>query len=253
MARLVDGKVALVTGAASGIGRASALAFACEGAKVVVSDVNAEGGEETVRLIRVAGGEAAFVRADVSRVAEVDALVAEAVRRFGRLDCAHNNAGIAGVRAAAADIAEKDFDALVAVNLKGTWLSMRAELRVMLKSGSGAIVNTSAMNAISGSKGTAAYTAASAGILGFTRSAALDYADAGIRINAVCPGTIRTPMIERMIAGRAEVESALVARVPMKRLGTPDEIAAAVVWLASDSASFVTGQSFPIDGGMVPR
>jgi NAD(P)-dependent dehydrogenase (short-subunit alcohol dehydrogenase family) len=253
MARLVEGKVTLVTGAASGIDRASALAFAREGAKVVVADVNAEGGEETARLIGAAGGEAVFVRADVSKAADVDALVAEAVRRFGRLDCAHNNAGIAGVRAAAADIAEKDFDSLVAVNLKGTWLSMRAELRVMLRQGSGAIVNTSAANAIAGSKGTAAYTACAAGILGITRSAALDYADAGVRINAVCPGVIRTPMIEKMIGGKPEVESAFVARVPMKRLGTPDEIAAAVVWLCSDSASFITGQSFPVDGGMVLR
>jgi len=253
MSQLVGGKVALVTGAASGIGRASALAFAREGAKVVVADVDVEGGEETVRLVRSAGGDALFVRADVSKADDAEAMVAGAVARYGRLDCAHNNAGIAGVRAASAEVPEEDWDRTLDVNLKGTWLCMKQEIRAMLKTGGGAIVNTSAANALSGGKGSSVYSAAAAGILGLTRSAALDYADAGLRINAVCPGVVRTPMIERMIGGRPEVEAAFVARIPMKRLGTPEEIAEAVVWLCSDAASFVTGQALLADGGMVMR
>ncbi len=253
MAGRMQGKVVLVTGAGSGIGRASALAFAREGAKVVVSDIDAAGGEETVRLARAAGGEAAFIRADVTKSAEVEALVAQAVARFGRLDAAHNNAGISGARGPAADLAEDDWDRVHDTNLKGTWRCVKHEVRQMLKQGSGAIVNTSAASALAGSKGSSTYMAAVAGVLGLTRSAALDYAEAGIRINAVCPGVIDTPLIRKMMSANPQAEAQFAARVPMKRLGKPEEIAELVVWLCSDAASYVTGQAFLADGGMVMR
>jgi len=253
MAGLLTGKVALVSGAGSGIGRASAIAFAREGARVVVSDLSAEGGEETVRRIQEARGEARFVAADVSRPAEVEGLVQTTVESYGRLDCAHNNAGISGAAAATADCTEEDWDRILRVNLKGVWLCMKYELRQMLKQRRGAIVNASATAGLVGSRRSAAYAAAAHGVLGLTKTAALEYVDAGIRVNAICPGIIRTPMIEQFTRSNREIEAQFVARVPAGRMGTPEEIAEAVVWLCSDAASFVTGHALVADGGMVAQ
>lgn len=248
----MEGKVAMVTGGGSGIGRASALALAKEGTKVVVADLNPQAGEGVVGRIKEMGGDATFVRADVSRAADVEALVRAAVEAYGRLDCAHNNAGIAGDLADAADITEESWDRTLTVNLKSVWLCMKHEIRQMLaQGGGGSIVNASATSGLVGSRRSSAYAAASHGVVGLTKSAALEYAEAGIRINAVCPGVTRTPMIEGITRGNAQVEAQMVGRVPLKRMATPEEIAEAVVWLCSDASSFVTGHALAIDGGLV--
>lgn len=251
MTNAMEDKVALVTGAGSGIGRASAIAFAREGAKVVIADVATERGQETVRTIRDAGGEAVFAKADVSKASEVQAVVDMAVERYGRLDFGHNNAGIAGSVAATVDCTEDNWDQIISVNLKGVWLCMKYEIQQMLRQGGGAIVNTSSTAGLVGSKGSAAYAAASHGIVGLTKSAALEYAGAGIRVNAVCPGVTRTPMIEDFIRSNPSVEAQLIQRIPWGRMATPEEIAQAVLWLCSDAASFVTGHTLVADGGVV--
>ncbi|GIX49235.1 MAG: short chain dehydrogenase [Candidatus Tectimicrobiota bacterium] len=254
MAGCLAGKVVLVTGAASGIGRATALACAREGARVVVADTAAAGGEETVARIRQAGGEARFVRADVTRAAEVEALVAEAVAAYGRLDCAHNNAGIEGPLAPTAEYPEEAWDRVLAVNLKGVWLCMKYEIAQMLRQGGGAIVNTASLAGLVGARRLAAYVASKHGVVGLTRAAALEYAKAGIRVNAVCPGIIRTAMVQRMFLERnPQAEERLAASEPMGRLGTPEEVAEAVVWLCSDAASFVTGHALSVDGGLAAQ
>jgi NAD(P)-dependent dehydrogenase (short-subunit alcohol dehydrogenase family) len=250
-----SGRVALVTGAASGIGRASALAFADGGARVVVADVAAEQGRETVDLIEAAGGEAIFVPADVSQRADVERLVKVTVETYGRLDSAHNNAGIEGAAppgTAFHDYPDEMWDRVIGINLKGVWLCMQVEITHMLEQGGGAIVNTASIAGLVGGFG-GAYSAAKHGVVGLTKVAALEYATRGIRVNAVCPGVIRTPMIERVFARRPETEQQLVAGEPIGRLGTPEEIAAAVVWLCSDGASFLTGVALPVDGGWVAR
>ena len=253
MTKQFEGKVALVTGAASGIGRASALAFARAGAKTVIADVVVEGGEETVRMIKAAGGDALFVRVDVSQAAEVETLIQKIVERYGRLDYAHNNAGIEGEGAPTADCTEENWDRIININLKGVWLCMKYAIPQMLKQGGGAIVNTASVAGLIGVPGWSAYCAAKGGVVQLTRTAALEYATAGIRVNAVCPGAIRTPMVERIVANRPEVEAVFIAGEPIGRLGKPEEIAEAVVWLCSDAASFVTGVPLPVDGGWVAQ
>lgn len=247
----LEGKVALVTGGSSGMGRASALAFAREGAKVVVADVAVEGGKETVRKIKEAGGEAIFVKADVSKAAEVEALINKAIETYGRLDCAHNNAGVEGTIASTVDCTEESWDRTINVNLKGVWLCMKYEIPQMLKHGGGAIVNTSSTMGLVAERDVPAYVASKHGVVGLTKAAALEYAMAGIRINAVCPGTIRTPMMERVTGGDPKVEAEFTARLPIGRWGAPEEVAEAVVWLCSDAASFVTGHAMAVDGGWV--
>jgi len=246
---LVEGKVAIVTGAGSGIGRASAQAFAREGAKVVVADVVVEGAKQTVDMIRDSGGEATFVRCDVSKAVDVEALVKAAVDKYGRLDCAHNNAGVEGAMGATADYTEVEWDRVIDINLKGTWLSMKYEIPQMIAGGGGAIVNTASALGLVGSRGMPAYCTSKFGINGVTKVAALEYAQAGIRVNSVCPGVISTPMIERLLAEQPEMEAGFVAATPVGRLGRPEEIAEAAVWLCSDRASFVTGHNMVVDGG----
>lgn len=246
---MASGKVVLVTGAGSGIGRACAALFAAGGASVVVSDVAPEGGEETVRLIRKDGGEASFVPADVAVGQEVEALVRRTVERYGRLDYAVNNAGIAGEDAGAAEHSEEAWDRILAVNLKGVWLCLKHELPQMRRQGGGAIVNVSSVAGLIGSAGTAAYTASKHGVVGLTKAVALECARQGIRVNAVCPGLVRTPMVERILAADPGLESHLAALEPVGRLAAAAEVAQAVAWLCSDAASFMTGTSMPVDGG----
>ncbi len=246
-------KVALVTGAGSGIGRASAQAFANAGASVVVADVVVAGGEETVQFIKKAGGEATFVQVDVSKASEVEALIRHAVEIYGRLDYAHNNAGIEGAAAGTIDHPEDVWDRVIAINLKGVWLCMKYEIPQMLKQGGGAIVNTASVAGLIGSAGTIAYTASKHGVVGLTRATALEFAKQGIRVNAVCPGVIRTAMVERVMAADPNIEAQLIALEPVGRLAAPEEVAQAVIWLCSDASSFITGVPMPIDGGWTAR
>jgi NAD(P)-dependent dehydrogenase (short-subunit alcohol dehydrogenase family) len=253
MTKQFGGKVALVTGGSSGIGRAAASAFAGEGANVVVADVLVEGGEETVRMIKEAGGEAIFVKTDVSKATEVEALIKKAVETYGRLDCAINNAGVEGTMAPTADCTEENWDCTININLKGVWLCMKYEIPQMLKQGGGAIVNMASVAGLVGLQGLPAYCASKGGVVQLTRTAALEYARAGIRVNAVCPGVIRTPLVDRLIAAQPEMEEALTAMEPVGRTGKPEEVAEAVVWLCSDAASFVTGHAMVVDGGFAAQ
>lgn len=248
-----EGKVALVTGASSGIGRASALAFARDGAKVVVADVAVEGGEETVRLIEAEGGEAVFVTTDVSNEEDVKALINTAVETFGRLDYAHNNAGIEGEQAPTAESTKDNWDRVIAINLTGVYLCMKYEIPRMLEAGGGAIVNTSSAAGLVGSQGIPAYVASKHGVIGITKVAALEYSQQGIRVNAVCPGVIETPMIARFLGDNEEVREQMLAIEPIGRFGTPEEVAEVVVWLCSDESSYVTGVPMPVDGAMVAQ
>lgn len=243
------GKVALVTGAASGIGRATALAFARAGAKVVIADVQVEAGEETAALARAENTDAIFVRTDVSQRAEVEALIATTVEMYGRLDYAHNNAGISGPQALLADYPEEAWDRVIGVNLKGVWLCMKYELRQMLQQGGGVIVNTSSTAGMAGSRGVSAYVASKHGIVGLTKAAALEYARRNIRVNAVLPGTIHTPLIDSFTGGDEQILAQFAESEPIGRLGAPEEVASAVLWLCSDGASFVTGATLAVDGG----
>lgn len=245
----LEDKVVLVTGGASGIGRASCLAFASEGAKVVVADLNHDGGEETASMVRQGGGNAVFVHADVSKASDVDVLVTKTLGTYGRLDCAHNNAGIPGPVSRTGDCSEQDWDDVIRVNLKGVWLCMRREIAEMVKRQSGVIVNTASTAALRGARLASPYAASSHGIVGLTKSAALEYATDGIRINAVCPGIVDTPMIRRHFAGDPKREAQFKAASPIGRMATPDEIAQTVVWLCSDAASYLTGHAMVVDGG----
>jgi NAD(P)-dependent dehydrogenase (short-subunit alcohol dehydrogenase family) len=246
-------KVALVTGASSGIGRATAFAFADEGARVMVADVSTDGGEETVRLIRSRGGEASFIKTDVSRAQDVEAMVAKTIKTYGRLDCAFNNAGIEGTMASIVDCTEENWNRIIATNLKGVWLCMKYELPKMVERKRGAIVNTSSIAGLVGFQGLCAYDASKHGIVGLTQTAALEFAKQGIRVNAVCPGAIETPMLERLEKDQPEVQKSVLGSEPVGRVGKPEEIAAAVLWLCSDAASFVTGQALAVDGGWVAQ
>jgi NAD(P)-dependent dehydrogenase (short-subunit alcohol dehydrogenase family) len=267
MPGLVNGKVALVTGAASGIGRATALAFAREGARVVAADLVAEGGEQTAATIRAAGGQALFVRADVTVAEDAAALVRAAVESYGRLDCAFNNAGVGGAGGPTHECPPDVWAHILAVNLTGVFLAMQPQIVQMLAQdpaptadGQGrrrmsSIVNTASIYGLGGSligTGASAYVASKHGVVGLTKNAAIEYAERGIRVNAVCPGFIRTGMTAASLADPERV-ARMVAAEPMGRIGDPEEIAAAVVWLSSDAASFLTGVALPVDGGLVAR
>ena len=247
------GKIGLITGGSSGIGRAAALAFAREGAKVVIGNRRIAEGEETVELVRQAGGEAILVRTDVTKAAEVESLVAKAVEAYGRLDCAFNNAGIAGEMAKTADCSEENWDRTIRVNLTGVWLAMKYEIRQMLKQGGGVIVNNASTAGLVGMRGGPAYSASKGGVVQLTRTAALEYSKLGIRVNAVCPGFIATPMTGGHARSSPDLEAWMKKVEPMGRLGTPEEVAEAVVWLASDAASFTTGHPLVMDGGLVAQ
>lgn len=249
----MDGKVAIVTGASAGIGRAAALAFAREGAGVAVADVDVERGRQTAAEVTGLGVDALFVDTDVSDPEQVAGLVRATIERFGRLDYAFNNAGIEGAQAPTADCTIENWRRTIDVNLTGVFLCMREEIREMLTRGGGAIVNNSSVAGLVGFAGIPAYTASKHGIIGLTKTAALDYATSGIRVNAVCPGIIETDMITRFTHGNAEAAEQLLQTEPVGRLGAPTEIADAVVWLCSDRSSFVTGQALAVDGGFVAR
>lgn len=255
MPKLLEDKVALVTGGASGIGRATALTFAREGAKLIIADMHADGGQQTVHMITENGGEAIFAQVDVSRAAEVEAMISQAVATYGRLDCAHNNAGIGSrPRAPLHECSEETWDRVLDINLKGVWLCMKYEINHMLTQGGGSIVNTASILGLVGSwSGSSAYCASKHGVVGLTKTAALEYARSGIRVNAVCPGYIRTPLLDSTLTSRPDMEDQIVSRHPVGRMGCPEEIAEAVVWLCSDAASFVTGHTMTVDGGYVAQ
>jgi len=249
----LSGKVALVTGASSGIGRATAILFAKHGAKVIVADVSIKGGEETVKQIGDAGGEATFIKTDVSRASDVNNLINETVEIYGRLDFAHNNAGIEGIMASTVDCTEENWDRTIAINLKSIWLCMKYEIPAMLQHGGGAIVNTSSIAGLVGFQNLPAYSASKFGIIGLTKSAALEYAKANIRVNAICPGVINTSMVDRLIEAQPAMTKDLTAVTPARRMGKPEEIAAMVVTLCSPDASFVTGHAMVVDGGLTAQ
>jgi NAD(P)-dependent dehydrogenase (short-subunit alcohol dehydrogenase family) len=245
------GKVAVVTGGTSGIGRETAVLFASRGAKVVVSGRRQTEGDETVQLIRKAGSEGIFVKTDVSRAADVKAMIDKAVDTYGKIDCAFNNAGIEGAWMPIVDQSEEDWDQLIDINLKGTWLSMKYELKQMLKQGgAAAIVNNSSVAGFIGSAGAATYSASKHGVLGLTKAAALECGSSGIRVNAVCPAVIETPMADR-IFGEPAIQKWVLGHHPIGRFGKSSEVAEAVVWMCSSAASFMTGQSLILDGGFL--
>jgi NAD(P)-dependent dehydrogenase (short-subunit alcohol dehydrogenase family) len=252
---LLENKIALVTGGGSGIGKAAALAMAREGATVVVAGRTSEKGKETVRLIKDIGGTGLFVKTDVSKPGDVEELIERVAGTYGRLDCAYNNAGVYVQHVAPlADITEDDFDEQMSINLKGVWLCMKYEIRQMLQQGGGVIVNQSSVNGMVGAPRCAHYSAAKHGVIGLTKTAALEYAGSGIRVNAIASGSTRTGMLEQVFqlsfGDLAKGEQRYTAAVPMKRIGAPEEAAEAVVFLCSDHASYITGNIIPVDGGI---
>ena len=253
MADRFAGKSGLVTGAGGGIGRATALAFAREGASVALADIDVAGGEETARLIREAGGEAAFVETDVARTAAVKAAVEFTVNRYGRLDFAHNNAGIDGEFTPIVTCTEENFDHVIGVNLKSVWAGLKYEIPVMTSQGSGAIVNTGSTASLFGYRTMAHYVASKHGVAGLTKAAALECSLEGVRVNCVCPGVTATRMISEFVKDVPQVREAMTIMQPVNRMGLPEEIAAAVLWLCSDDASFVTGAIISADGGVAAQ
>jgi NAD(P)-dependent dehydrogenase (short-subunit alcohol dehydrogenase family) len=246
-----DGKVALVTGGGSGLGQAAARILAGRGARIVVADVNDDGGAATVSQCAEAGSEARFVHTDVTSEADVIAAVACAVDGWGRLDVALNNAGTTGPTKPTADYSLDEWNSVIALNLTGVFLSLKYEIPQMVSQGGGAIVNTSSGAGLVGFAGLPGYVASKHGVVGLTKAAALEYVKAGVRVNAVCPGSTRTPMLEGWMGGNPEIERAMEASAPIGRLARPEEIAEAMVWLLSDAASFVVGHAFAVDGGAV--
>ena len=250
MAGQFDGKVALVTGSGNGIGRATALAFAREKARIVVSDIDVEAGEETVRMIQALGAEAAFVKADVAEESDIKALVEASVKAYGSLDCAVNNAGIEGDILPIAENPVENWERVIRINLTGVWLSMKYEIQQMLKQGGGAIVNMASIEGLIAFPGASPYVAAKHGVNGITKTAALELMQSNIRVNSVCPGFIDTAMVDRLVTPVPEIED-VIAMSPAARRGRPEEIAEAVIWLCSDRASFVSGHTMAVDGGYV--
>jgi len=253
MAGSLEGKAILVTGGGSGIGRATSLLLAKQGAKVMIADYVPEGAQKTVAMIREAGGTADCLVADVSVTKQVEMMVAKTVETYGRIDGAFNNAGIEGKMAGTIDTSEENFDRTIAINLKGVWLCMKYEIPQMLKQGGGVIVNTASIAGLVGFEGLPAYNASKHGVVGLTKTAALEFAQKNIRVNCVCPGVIQTPMVARLMDGGGMNENDMRAGEPVGRFGQPQEIGEGVVWLLSDASSFVTGHSMVIDGGWIAR
>lgn len=251
MEKIFENKVALVTGASFGIGQATAVAFAQRGAKVVVADWIEDKEEQTLKQISEAGSDGFFVQCNVSKSRDVEAMINKLIASYGKIDFAFNNAGIEGTPSPIQECTEENFDRTISINLKGMWLCMHYEIQQMLKQGKGAIVNCSSVAGLVGFAGLPAYVASKHGVIGLTKTAALENAKSGIRVNAVCPGVINTAMIDRITGKNPEVEKQYVAIEPIGRMGEPGEIAEAVVWLCSDAASFVTGHALPVDGGFV--
>lgn len=251
MEKIFNNKVAIVTGGSYGIGCATAIAFAVRGATVVIADVIRDKEQQAVKQITAAGGQAMFLKCDVSKPGEVKAMVDKAVASYGRLDFAFNNAGIEGVSAATQECTDENWNKTIAVNLTGVWLCMKQELSYMLKQGSGAIVNCASVAGLIGFPGLPAYVVSKHGVVGLTQTAALETAKLGIRINAVCPGVIHTDMIDRVTGKDKEVEKQYISMEPVGRMGRPEEVAEAVMWLCSDAASFVTGHIMSVDGGWI--
>jgi len=247
--RRFAGKVAFVTGAGSGIGRATAIAFAAEGAEVVLADIDTVGNEETARLVAEHGGRVLSVKCDVTSSSDIQAVIKQTVQEFGRLDVAFNNAGIEQPPAPLVDIDEDDWSRLLDIDLRSAFLCMKYEIPAMLEHGGGSIVNTSSGAGVVGIRGQAAYVAAKHGLIGLTKSAALDYAAQGVRVNAICPGIIETPMMDRFSGGTSEGRARVIGQEPVGRMGRPEEIASAVLWLSSDLGAFATGHAMVIDGG----
>lgn len=245
-------KVAFVTGAASGIGKATALAFAEAGAHVVVCDVNADAGNEMAALL-LKKTESFFIRCDVSSSLEVSRAVEQTIAKFGRIDFAFNNAGIEGEQANTPECTEENWQRVIDINLKGVWLCMKYQIPQMIKQNAGAIVNCSSIAGVVGFSGIPAYTASKHGVIGLTKTAALEYAKCNIRVNAVCPGVIQTPMVDRFTHGEKQIQNQLIAGEPVGRIGKPEEIAAAALWLCSDQSTFVTGHSLIVDGGWIAQ
>jgi len=248
-----DGKVALVTGGGVGIGRATALAFAREGAQVVIGNRNVENGDDVVKAIQAAGGEASFLRTDVESEADIKALVDHAVSTYGRLDVAFNNAGIEGLVAPLVEQTDDNFRSVMNINVRGVWLSMKYQIPEMLKSGGGAIVNNSSIAGLIGFGGISIYSASKHAVMGLTKVAALEYSAQGVRVNAVNPGVIDTSMVDRLADAMDTEKQSLSALHPIGRIGQPDEVANSVLWLCSEKASFVTGTAMPVDGGFTAQ
>jgi NAD(P)-dependent dehydrogenase (short-subunit alcohol dehydrogenase family) len=251
MEKIFENKVAIVTGGSFGIGRAASVAFANRGAKVIVVDYVVN--NETIDLIKATGGTAIFIKCDVSKDAEVKAMVEKTIVTYGHIDFAFNNAGVEGEDASTHKYTEESWDRTIDINLKGVWLCMKYEIEQMLKQGKGAIVNTASVAGLVAFKDSPAYVASKHGVIGLTKAAALDYAKLGIRINAVCPGVIKTPMVDRATGNKKEIEEEFENIEPVGRMGQPEEVAEAAIWLCSDAASFVTGDAMVVDGGLVAQ